>query len=39
MLLLSISDERFQFSLDGFDQHRDLFVRVDDVSNSEEAEV
>ncbi|MFH1918942.1 MAG: hypothetical protein ABIP48_03505 [Planctomycetota bacterium] len=37
VMLLTITQERFQFTLDGFDRHRDLFVRVDDTSGSEEA--
>lgn len=35
VLRLAIEEEDFHFSLDGFDRHRDLFVRVDDVSNDQ----
>lgn len=36
-VLLREPQDDFQFVIDGFDQHRDLFIRVDDVSNTEEA--
>jgi hypothetical protein len=31
---LNIEDESFSFSVEGFDRHRDLFVRVDDISGT-----
>jgi hypothetical protein len=34
--VLEIQDESFSFSVDGFDVHRDLYVRVDDISGHEE---
>jgi hypothetical protein len=36
VVLLSDLEEDFEFSLKGFDKHRDLFVRVDDVMISQE---
>jgi hypothetical protein len=33
---LKIDEPNFRFSVDGFDEHRDLFIRVDDVSGIEE---
>jgi len=36
VLILSHMEEHFSFSVSGFDRHRDLFVRVDDVSNLSE---
>jgi hypothetical protein len=38
VLLLNQIQEDFNFSVSGFDRHRDLFVRVDEVLNSEEAD-
>ena len=38
-LLLTALEADFQFTVDGFDRHRDLFIRVDDVSDLEEATV
>jgi hypothetical protein len=35
-VLLQDVEENFRFSVSGFDQHRDLFVRVDELSNGEE---
>jgi hypothetical protein len=37
VLLLNQIEEDFTLTVSGFDRHRDLFVRVDDVSDSEEA--
>lgn len=37
-LRLDITDEHFQFGLDGFDVNRDLFVKVDELSDDEEAD-
>lgn len=37
ILLLQSIEQEFYFSVEGFDRHRDLYVRVDDVSNTEEA--
>lgn len=37
ILVLKIISEDFSFAVSGFDSHRDLFVRVDDVSNATEA--
>jgi len=34
---LRVTEPVFQFVVDGFDRHRDLFVRVDDVSRTTEA--
>jgi hypothetical protein len=36
ILLLDQIQEDFSFTVSGFDRHRDLFVRVDDLSNTEE---
>jgi len=36
-LTLRITDEDFRFVVTGFDRHRDLFIRVDDISNTKEA--
>ena len=38
MLLMAL-EEDFRFTVDGFDRHRDLFIRVDDASDQEEATV
>ena len=38
VVLLKITEEEFQFGVDAFDRHRDLFVRVDDVSLVTEAD-
>ena len=35
---LDVSEEAFQFAVDGFDRHRDLYVRVDDISGALETE-
>jgi hypothetical protein len=35
---LAVSEESFLFAVDGFDRHRDLYVRVDDVSGATEVE-
>jgi hypothetical protein len=37
ILRLNQIQEDFRFSVNGFDRHRDLFVRVDDLSDSQEA--
>jgi hypothetical protein len=37
VVMLSEIEEAFRFSVRGFDLHRDLFIRVDDLSNSQEA--
>jgi hypothetical protein len=37
VLLLNQIEENFSFTVSGFDYHRDLFVRVDDLSDTEEA--
>ncbi len=37
VVLLKITDDNFNFGVRGFDPHRDLFVRVDDVSSTTEA--
>ena len=37
VLSLQITDEKFNFTVGGFDVHRDLFVRVDDESDTTEA--
>lgn len=37
VLILHDIESEFHFSVNGFDQHRDLYVRADDVSNTEEA--
>jgi hypothetical protein len=37
VVLLDQIEEDFSFTVSGFDRHRDLFVRVDDLSNTEEA--
>lgn len=34
--VLEIQDQSFKFAVDGFDVHRDLYVRVDDISGYEE---
>jgi hypothetical protein len=38
VLLLHQIEEDFHFSVSGFDRHRDLFVRVDDLSGSPEVD-
>lgn len=35
---LSVTEDAFQFAVDGFDRHRDLYVRVDDISGELESE-
>jgi hypothetical protein len=37
ILQLSIVEENFNFSVSGFDRHRDLLVRVDDISGDSES--
>jgi hypothetical protein len=37
IVVLTDLKEDFRFVVDGFDKHRDLFARVDDVSNTQEA--
>jgi len=36
VVFLKDLEDDFRFAVEGFDKHRDLFVRVDDVSNSQE---
>jgi hypothetical protein len=36
-LLLNQFEEHFSISVDGFDRHRDLLVRVDELANDEDA--
>ena len=38
VLTMDVEKDEFQFILDGFDPHRDLFVRVDDISGEQDEE-
>ncbi len=38
VIMLTNVKDNFQFSIDGFDQHRDLLVRVDDLSKNTNGE-
>jgi hypothetical protein len=38
VLVLKVEDERFLFAADGFDEHRDLLVRIDELTDEDAVE-
>lgn len=38
VVLLKIQAKKFSFGAEGFDEHRDLLVRIDEVDGAPEAE-
>jgi hypothetical protein len=38
ILALDVTAEKFSFAVDGFDEHRDLLVRIDEMNEEVEAE-
>jgi hypothetical protein len=38
VLVLKVEDERFLFAADGFDEHRDLLVRIDELTDDDAVE-
>ena len=38
VVLLKIQGKKFSFGAEGFDEHRDVLVRIDEVDGAQEAE-